>query len=160
MSFSESEKLKQYKMNKQQSHPRTLIPDKAFTPAEIRECDEYFVNGIFEFNITRMIEYIRIHPEIFIPEKVCVSEFYNDFSVIDEEYIDSVIIDDPVILAEIALGRYNLIDGNHRMEKAKRLGYKDIMAYKLSAEEHVRFLTTRDSYEMYIGYWNEKLKDL
>jgi len=160
MSFSESEKLKPYEMTKKQSHPRTLTPDKAFTPAELREGDEYFMNGIFEFNITRMIEYLKSNPEIFIPEKVSISEFYNDFSVIDEEYIDSVIIDDPVILAEIALGRYNLIDGNHRMEKAKRLGYKDIMAYKLSAEEHVRFLTTRDSYEMYIGYWNEKLKDL
>ena len=147
-------------MNKQQSHPRTLIPDKAFTPAEIRECDEYFVNGIFEFNITRMIEYIRIHPEIFIPEKVCVSEFYNDFSVIDEEYIDSVIIEEPVILAEIAPGRYNLIDGNHRMEKAKRLGYKDIMAYKLSPEQHVMFLTSCHSYDKYIVYWKDKLSEL
>jgi len=104
-----------------------------------------------------MIEYIKSNPEIFIPEKVCVSEFYNDFSVIDEEYIDSDIIDEPVILAEVAPGRYNLIDGNHRMEKAKRLGYKDIMAYKLNAEEHLMFLTTRDSYEKYISYWNEKL---
>jgi len=33
----------------------TLSHDKAFTPAEIREGDECFVNGIFEFNITRMI---------------------------------------------------------------------------------------------------------
>ena len=144
-------------MNKRQSHPRTLTPDIIFTPAEIREGDEYFVNGIFEFNITRMIEYIKSNPEIFIPEKVCVSEFYNDFSVIDEEYIDSVIFDEPVILAEVAPGRYNLIDGNHRMEKAKRLVRCYIMAYKLSAEEHVRFLTTRDSYEKYISYWNDKL---
>lgn len=122
MSFSESEKLKQYKMNKQQFHPRTLTPDENFTPAELREGDEYFVNGIFEFNITRLIEHIKSHPEIFIPEKINVSEFYNYFSVIDEGYIDSVILDEPVILAEIAPGRYNLIDGNHRMERAKRLG--------------------------------------
>jgi len=147
-------------MKTKQSHPRTLIPDKTFSPAEIREGDEYFVNGIFEFNITRMIEHIKSNPEKFIPENVSVSEFYNYFSVIDEEYIDSVIIDEPVILAEIAPGRYNLIDGNHRMEKVKRLDYKYLMAYKLSAEEHVKFLTTRDSYVKYISYWNDKLIEL
>lgn len=143
-------------MKTKQSHPRTLTPDKTFTPAEIREGDEYFVNGIFEFNITRMIEHIKSNPEIFIPEKVSVSEFYNDSSVIDEEYIDSVIFDEPVILAEVAPGRYNLIDGNHRMEKAKKLGRCYIMAYKLSAEQHVMFLTSRNSYEKYISYWNKK----
>jgi hypothetical protein len=144
-------------MYRKQSHPRTLTPDNNFTPAEIRKGDEYFVNGIFEFNITMMIENIKSNPEIFIPEKVSVSEFYNDFSVIDEEYIYSVIVDEPVILAEIAPGRYNLIDGNHRMEKAKRRGYKDISAYKLGPVQHVMFLTSRCSYEKYIVYWNEKL---
>jgi len=160
MSFSESEKLKQYEMTKKQTHPRTLHPNSKFSPADIREGDEYFVNGIFEFNITRMIEYIKSNPEIFIPENVSVSEFYNHFSVINKEYIDSVIINEPVILAEIAPDRYNLIDGNHRMEKAKRLGYKEIMAYKLSPVQHVMFLTSRYSYEKYISYWNDKLSEL
>ena len=147
-------------MIKKQLHPRSFHPDSNFTPAELREGDEYFVNGIFEFNITRMIEHIKSNPEIFIPEKVSVSEFYNDFSVIDEEYIDSVIINEPVILAEIAPDRYNLIDGNHRMKKAKRLGYKDIMAYKLSPVQQVMFLTSRFSYEKYISFWNDKLSEL
>ncbi len=97
---------------------------------------------------------------MFIPVTVSVSEFYNYFSVIDEGYIDSVIINEPVILAEIAPDRYNLIDGNHRMEKAKRLGYKDIMAYKLSPVQHVMFLTSCYSYEKYIIYWNDKLSEL
>ena len=143
--------MKLYNKTKQ-SHHRMLSLDKNFIPAEIREGDEYFVNGIFEFNITRMIEHIKSNPKIFIPEKVSISEFYNDFSDIDEEHIDSVILDEPVIFAEIAPGRYNLIDGNHRMEKAKRLGYKDIMAYKLSPEQHVMFLTSCHSYDKYIVY--------
>jgi len=142
------------------SHPRTLIPDIIFIPAELREGDEYYVNGIFEFNITRLIGHIKNNSETFIPENVSVLEFNNDFSVIDEDYIDSVIIDEPVILAEIAPGRYNLIDGNHRMEKAKRLGFKNIMAYKLSPAQHIRFLTSRNSYENYITYWNNKLSEL
>jgi hypothetical protein len=147
-------------MSRKISHPRTLATDKKFTPVEIRGGDEFFANGIFEFNITRMIDYIKSNPELFIPVKVSVPEFNNDFSVIDEEYIDSVILDEPVILAEIAPCRFNLIDGNHRMEKAKRLGRQNIMAYKLSAEQHIRFLTSRNSYEKYITYWNDKLSEL
>ena len=53
--------MKLYNKTKQ-SHPRTLTPDSNFTPAEIREGDEYFINGIFEFNITMMIEHIRSNP--------------------------------------------------------------------------------------------------
>lgn len=139
------------------SDPLILIPDKKFIPAEIVEGDEFFANGIFEFNITRLIEHIKSNPEIFIRENINVLEFNNDFSVIDEDCIDLVVFDEPIILAEIAPGRYNLIDGNHRMEKAKRLGLKNIMAYKLSPAQHIRFLTSRNSYEKYIIYWNDKL---
>ena len=142
------------------SNHRTLTPDKNFTPAEIDEGDEYYVNGIFEFNITMLIEHIKRNLEIFTPENISILEFNNDFSNIDEDYIDSVIFDEPVIFAEIAPGRYNLIDGNHRMEKAKRLGLKNIMAYKLSPAQHIRFLTSRNSYDVYINYWNDKLSNL
>jgi hypothetical protein len=147
-------------MNRKKPHPRKLYPDKTFIPADISEGDEYFVNGIFEFNITKLIAYIKINPDLFIPVNVIVSEINNDFSVIDEDYIDSVVFNEPVILAEIAPGRFNLIDGNHRMEKAKRLGLKDIMAYKLSPAQHIRFLTSRNSYDAYINYWNDKLSEM
>jgi len=147
-------------MNRKKSDPRTLIPEKDFIPTEIGDDDEYFPNGIFEFNITRLKQHIKSNPEIFTPENISVMKFNNDFSDIDEDYIDSVNFYEPVILAEIAPGRYNLIDGNHRMEKAKRLGLKDIMAYKLSPAQHIRFLTTLNSYEKYIAYWNDKLSEM
>lgn len=144
-------------MNRKKTHPRTLIPDPEFTPAVLREGDEYYANGIFEFNITMILEYIRSNPDQFKPENISVPEFNNDFSVIDESYIDSVTFSEPVILAEIAPERFNLIDGNHRLEKAKKLGRKEIMAYRLSPEQHIKFLTSRNAYEKYIIYWNEKL---
>ncbi len=147
-------------MNRKKTHPRTLIPDPEFTPAVLREGDEYYANGIFEFNITMILEYIRSNPDQFKPENISVPEFNNDFSVIDESYIDSVTFSEPVILAEIAPERFNLIDGNHRMEKAKRLGLKVIMAYKLSPVHHVMFLTSQNSYDKYISYWNDKLVEL
>lgn len=116
--------------------------DKAFVPVSEDDGDEFFQNGIFTFNITKMLSYIKNNPEIFIPEKINVNDHTGHFSSIDEEYIGSVTNTDPIILAEISPGLYTVIDGNHRMEKARRSGIEHIMGYKINAEEHIKFLTT------------------
>ena len=36
-----------------------MTPDKDFTPPPLSEGDELFPNGIFEFNITKMLAYIE-----------------------------------------------------------------------------------------------------
>lgn len=63
----------------------------------------------------------------------------------------------PVILAEIAPGRYNLIDGHHRVAKARRGGVPSIPAYRIRCPEHVAFLTSKRAYEAYVEYWNSKV---
>lgn len=65
----------------------------------------------------------------------------------------------PVILAEIAPGRYNLIDGHHRVAKARRDGVPSIPAYRVRCPEHVAFLTSTRGYEAYVEYWNSKVDD-
>lgn len=134
--------------------------DNDFTPCEVKDGDEYFPNGIFEFNVTEMIKYIREHQEEFPLSEVSISEYPPCFSSINEGHVDSVDITSPVILAEIDPGRYNLIDGYHRMEKARRLGLSAIPAYKLGPLQHTRFLTSQKAYVAYVGYWNDKLKEL
>ncbi len=128
-------------------------------PAEADEGDEIFRNGIFEFNITRMLGFIHDCPEEFAPELIAVGDFVSDLSSINESHMDSVHTSEPVILAEIAPGRYSLVDGHHRMEKARRLGTEFVMAYKLNASRHVQFLTSREAYAAYVEYWNGKLGD-
>ncbi len=91
-------------------------------------------------------------------EEVAVSDLYKGYSSINESHMASVEISQPVILAEISPGRYNLIDGNHRMEKARRTGIKSMQAYKLNAEQHMKFLTSKKAYVAYVEYWNSKLK--
>ena len=86
-----------------------------------------------------------------------MSDFCKGFSSINESHMDSVVISRPVILAEISPGQYNLIDGNHRMEKARRLGVMSILAYRVHVEQHIRFLTSKRAYLTYIEYWNSKL---
>ncbi|MDA8090707.1 MAG: ParB/Srx family N-terminal domain-containing protein [Nitrospiraceae bacterium] len=61
-------------------------------------------------------------------------------------------------MQRIPHGRYNLIDGHHRMEKARRMGIKSVQAYRLNVEQHLKFLTSKKAYLSYIEYWNSKLK--
>jgi len=66
----------------------------------------------------------------------------------------------PVILGEIAPDRYNLIDGHHRVAKARREGLPSILAYRIPCPEHVAFLTSTRAYQAYVEYWNSKVDDV
>jgi hypothetical protein len=136
---------------------KILKVDKDFTPCPADVGDELYPNGIFEFNITKILEYIHKDPACIALEEVAVSDFFS-FSSINESHMDSVELSMPVILAEISPEQYNLIDGHHRMEKARRTGVKSILAYKLNVEQHMNFLTSKKAYLIYIEYWNSKLK--
>jgi len=137
---------------------KKLKADSNFIPCPVADGDELYPNGIFVFNITKLLEYIRENSDDITLEEVGVSDFPEKFSSLNESHMNSVDISRPVILVEIAPGRYNVIDGNHRMEKARRTGVKSIQAYKLNAKQHMRFLTSQRAYISYIEYWNSKLK--
>jgi hypothetical protein len=139
---------------------KPLKIDGDFTPCSVGAGDELFPNGIFVFNIAKIIEYIQSNPESVALEEVAVSDFPRAFSSINESHVESVEVSKPVILAEICPGRYNMIDGHHRMEKARRMGNKSIQAYKLNAHQHIRFLISEKSYVAYVEYWNSKLKGM
>lgn len=135
-----------------------LNTDKNFNPCPVEEGEEVFANGIFKFNISKMIAHIENNPDVFTPGTVVVKEIYSTSPYITEDHLDSVDVSKPLILAEIAPERYNLIDGHHRAEKAVRSGLKELMAYRLTVSQHIQFLTQKESYEKYIDYWNDKLR--
>lgn len=134
-------------------------PDINFKSCPVSDGDELFPNGIFVFNISKMLAYIKDNKDHFIPEEVGVNEINSSYSHINEEHVESVDVSNPVILAEISPGRYNLIDGHHRVKKACLLHMETIKAYRLKAFQHIQFLTSLESYEKYIDYWNDKMKD-
>ena len=136
---------------------KKLKLNKKFIPCEVSDGDEIFRNGIFEFNISRLIEYLNSENSDNALSTVNVSEFFSGFSQINESHIDSVDISRPVIIAEIAPNRYNLIDGNHRVEKAKRGGIKILPCYRLTVEKHLPFLIDGQAYCAYVEYWNSKV---
>jgi hypothetical protein len=138
---------------------RKLRINRHFTACPIDDGDELYPNGIFVFNITKMAEYIQNNPNSNSCEEVRVKDFSEGSSKINESHLATVDVSKPVIVAEISPGRFNVIDGNHRMEKARRSGMKTISAYKVSPEVHLQFLTTEKGYLAYVEYWNNKLKE-
>jgi len=135
-----------------------LSINKNFVPTSIDDGDELYPNGFFLFNITKLSEYIHSSADEITPELIEVKAIKNGLAVITESHIDVVDITSPIILAEICPGRYNVIDGNHRVEKAYRMGVDHITAYKLTPRQHMPFLTSLESYHAYIEYWNSKIK--
>jgi hypothetical protein len=146
---------------KEPTVPSRLNIDKKFQPRPVEEGDEAFRNGIFEFNITRLLSYMDAHAERFPIYLIAVADI-PDYggSRLDEEAVRAADLLRPVLFAEISPGRYNLIDGNHRVGKARLNGVPTIAARRVSCPEHVPFLTSTFAYEKYVEYWNSKLPDI
>ena len=135
--------------------------NKNFQPLSCDEGDEFYPNGIFEFNITKLLEFINVNQDIFQPAEVEVNAVRKTYSLsnLNELTIQSANVSKPIILAEISPDMFNVIDGHHRLEKAYRDGVIKILAYKVLAEHHIKFLTSKMAYTEYVRYWNAKLKE-
>ena len=145
------------KQIEKENHPLYLFPDRNYKPLEIRDGDEFYPNGIFVFNITRLLEHIAANPGEYVLETIKVSDYRNSFAVINQGHLSDVDIQVPAILAEISPGRFNVIDGNHRLEKAYNDGVDELKAYKLPPKQHSLFITDQKAYDTFIDYWNGKL---
>lgn len=129
-----------------------------FQACSIDYGDELYRNGIFHFNITKMLEFIKKNTFAFPIEQVLVLEVRSGLKTeLDEATIATADIKDPIILGEISPKRFNVIDGNHRLERAFRDGLSTILAYRITPKDHTQFLTSEKAYQAYVSYWNDKL---
>ena len=125
------------------------------------EGDEAYRNGIFEFNVSRLLSFIDAHMERFPIEFIAVADILDYGGAgLDEETVRSTDLSRPILMAEIAPARYNVIDGNHRIAKARRIGAPSVPARRICCPQHVPFLTSTMAYEKYLEYWNSKLKEM
>jgi hypothetical protein len=141
--------------------PARLKRDKNFQPCLVESGDEHYANGIFEFNITRLLAYVDTCAERFPIERVLVDDFpaYGR-SHLNEGTVRAADLSRPILLAEIAPGRFNVIDGNHRLARARRESVQMVPARRVRCPDHVPFLISDWAYEKYVEYWNSKLEDL
>ncbi len=82
-----------------------------------------------------MFEFIKSQPEILKVEQVAISPRFAklDRSRLDEATVLKADITVPIVLAEISPGHFNVIDGNHRVERALR---ERSFHFSLSKEPH------------------------
>jgi hypothetical protein len=139
--------------------PAKLKRRKAFQPCPVDSDDELFANGIFEFNITRLLALIGANPDQYPIGFIAVTDI-PDYggSEINDDTVRAVDLSRPVLLAEIAPGLYNLIDGHHRIARARRDGVPTVPAHRIAGPAHVPFLTSAVAYGKYVEYWNSKLE--
>lgn len=135
-----------------------LTLDQSFQPCRTEPDDELYPNGIFEFNITQLHTFVAAHPEHFAVERVAVEDIPDYGGAdLDEETIRTADLSRPILLAEISPARFNVIDGHHRVAKARREGVMNLPAHRIACPHHLRFLTSTRAYGAYVEYWNEKL---
>ena len=142
---------------------RILSLNKNYTPCPSVENDELYPNGIFVFNISKIIEHIASGQLVVKQEDICVKDWYNTHFMatsLNEEYLKTVTLGKPVIQGEISPGKYNIIDGNHRLEKAYREKVEYIKSYKLKGEQLIDYFIDLRAYQSFVNYWNSKIQDL
>lgn len=139
--------------------PAKLRLNRRFQPCAAEPGDELYPNGIFEFNVTRLLAFIRAHTERFPVELVELTDIpdYGAGENLDEAAILASDLSHPILLAEIAPDCYNVIDGHHRLAKARREGLRRMPVHRVRCPEHLAFLTSARAYETYIEYWNAKI---
>lgn len=138
---------------------RKLKLDKSFEPLPTRDGDEIFRNGYFEFNITRIMEDISVGKLEVAEEPINISSWsrLHSSNTVNEDHLPSVDISKTVLQAEIRAGAYNIIDGNHRIEQARREGVNLINSYKMKGEQLLPYFIKKKGYEAFVEYWNSKL---
>jgi hypothetical protein len=143
----------------ERQEPARLQLDPGFQPCVAEPGDELYPNGIFEFNITRLLAFVRAHPERFPIEFVELTDIpdYGGGNSLDDAAVLASDLSRPILIAEIAPGLYNVIDGHHRVAKARREDVRRIPSHRLRCPEHVPFLTSARASEAYVEYWNSKL---
>lgn len=88
---------------------KKLKLDKKFRPCLSDEGDELFPNGLFEFNITKMLEFIHENKDQIFFKNLEVKSYRRGLSCLNE---------DTILTAQVSNPKYNVIDGNHRLERA------------------------------------------
>lgn len=138
-----------------------LKRNENFEPCPELEGDELFANGVFTFNITRLRAFIEAHPEQFPLETLPVRDLpdYRPTNLNDQT-IHRADLSRPIIRAEISPNLFNVIDGHHRIARARRDNVKTLPAHTIRSPHHVPFITSVLAYQRYIDYWNSKIKAL
>lgn len=116
------------------------------------EGDEIFKSYGGTWNITKLQKYLERSSEYrYTLDKDFYEHLIRDDQTVDESKIDNVDLQVPIIVAQLNNHRYLLIDGIHRVRKAKKNNMECMHAYVVPFEIHVKFLKTRWDFDLITG---------
>ncbi|GKW45319.1 hypothetical protein [Planococcus sp. NCCP-2050] len=141
---------------------RKLKENPNFKPCEPVVGDETLGGYPFRWNITRAASWIEENLDQVELSVVQIGPPGQgaDSAHLDEDFIPQADLSKPVIMAWMRPEFFRLIDGNHRVAKARRLGISGLPAYYLTEEQHRQFFTLAEADRIYVDYWNDKLKTM
>lgn len=141
---------------------RELKENPGFIACEPVAGDETLGGFPFRWNITRASAWIAEHLDEVELSVVQVRQpaAGADSAELDEAFIPQADLSKPLIVVRMRPEIFRLIDGNHRVAKARRLGVTELPAYYLTEQQHRQFFTLAEADRMYVDYWNGKLEDL
>lgn len=121
--------------------------------------DEIYPNGIFNFNISKILEQITAGKLEAETELIKVTEWFKTHNrgSVNEDHLPKVDITRPILQVEIRPGVFEIIDGNHRLKKACRDDVEFVSSYKLKGEQLVAYFADMRGYKSFVEYWNSKL---
>lgn len=138
---------------------RLLKLNKKFEPSSIPAEEIY--GGFLQFNISAILADIESKKLTLLKKRIYIQNWFEEHSVehavINQEHLKTVDFTTPVLQAEIRIEKYEIIDGNHRMQKAFDEGRTYINSYQLKGEQLANYLINKEQYESYVRYWNEKV---
>lgn len=139
---------------------RALPYDPDFTPCPCNQGDEIFSKGHLKLNITSIIKKIESGELVLTIEEINVKSWFLinfQHGTINEAHLSDVDMSKPIIMAEKKHGVFSVIDGNHRMARARRENLQFIPAFKIPGRELLPFFTEKEAYEKFLWEWNEDL---
>ena len=121
--------------------------------------EEWFPNGIFNYNVSRLIRdlaadktakeantpWLNTAVRTSVPVTEAIAHCHG-LGQMEEEHIQTADLERPLIFIEISPDSFNLIDGHHRLEKARREGIIALPAWMVDAHAAVRYLGSESEY--------------
>lgn len=73
-----------------------------------------------------------------------VQMLFNPDNIVDATYAMTKSMDEPIIIMKTEEDSYEILDGKHRLYKAKMTGQKEIWAYVISMEDRNKYILPTD----------------
>ena len=152
---------------------REMVYRPDFYMFHINDREEWFPNGIFNYNVSRLIRDLAADDSVkaldtpwlntAVRTQVSVDEVIEcsyGLGNLEEEHIQQADLTRPLIFVELAPDCFNLIDGYHRLAKAQQEGIDELPAWLVDSHAAIRYLGSEQEYSRFAEYWNSKIEDI